>query len=68
MITVFIAPVLQIKTSVSWVESVAITLSVTTRTAAITAPVLQATARPITGTHLYPMMERTAMVSLQFSK
>lgn len=54
--------------SVSWAESVAITPSVTTRTAAITAPVLQATALPITWTHSYPMMERTATVSFQFSK
>lgn len=34
--------------SVSWVKSVVITPSVTTRTAAITAPVSQATAHPIT--------------------
>lgn len=63
----FIFVLIQIKMSVSWVKSVAITPSVTTRTAAITAPVSQATAHPITWTHSYPMMERTAMVSFHFS-
>ncbi len=59
---------IQIKMSVSWVKSVAITPSVTTRMAAITAPVSQATAHPITWTHSYLMMERTATVSFHFSK